>query len=27
VNYALAHPDLGGRFKEYLKKLVADLDD
>jgi UTP--glucose-1-phosphate uridylyltransferase len=27
VNYALAHPDLGGKFKEYLKKLVADLDD
>ncbi|MEA3386245.1 MAG: UTP--glucose-1-phosphate uridylyltransferase GalU [Thermodesulfobacteriota bacterium] len=27
MNYALAHPDLGGRFKEYLKKLVADLDD
>ena len=27
VNYALAHPDLGARFKEYLKKLVADLDD
>jgi len=27
VNYALAHPDLGGKFKEYLKKLVANLDD
>ena len=27
VNYALAHPDLGGRFKEYLKKLVANLDE
>jgi UTP-glucose-1-phosphate uridylyltransferase len=27
VNYALAHPDLGGRFKEYMKKLVANLDE
>jgi UTP--glucose-1-phosphate uridylyltransferase len=27
VNYALEHPDLGGRFKKYLKKLVADLDE
>jgi UTP--glucose-1-phosphate uridylyltransferase len=27
VNYALAHPDLGGKFKEYLKKLITNLDD
>ncbi len=25
VNYALQHPDLGGIFKEYLKKLVSSF--
>ena len=27
VSFALEHSDLGGRFKKYLKKLVADLDE
>ncbi len=27
VNYALVHPELGGKFKEYLKKLVKNLDE
>lgn len=27
VNFALEHPDIGGRFKTYLKQLVEGLDE
>ncbi len=27
VNFALEHPELGGRFKEYLKRLVSEFKD
>lgn len=27
VNFALEHPELGGKFKEYLKKRVSELKD